>query len=440
MGNQDNIKYHNNERTEEVQDLIDRMPTRFGIIVGSIVLVITSLLLLFGYIVRYPDIVSGQIVVNTSVSPIKLVAASSGKLILRNIKSQDSVKQDYVIAYIQNPAQIDTVLWLYKKIQNYSPNSNQIVKLLNILPPKISLGEITPKYYTFINSLIQLNNLNKNLLFDKQIQSLVHLNEEQDRTLESSKEKLTTSMKLLDYTHKFFVRDSILYIKKVVSEADFDKTNITYLQSKDNYQSTLNSLINSRQQIEQTSEKIKEIEIQKDERYRDVKISLITAYNDLKYNIEVWEQKYLFKSPFNGQIQFLKFWTNNQFVQSGETIFTIIPPSQTPYGQVSLPAIGAGKLKIGQEVIIKLNDFPYTEYGSIEGRVKSISLTTNIEKTDKGLLENYLVTVQFPKGLETNYHKNIDFKFESKGSAEIITKDRRLIERFFDNIKYVLNK
>ena len=59
-------KYHGNERTEEVRDIIDRMPTKFGFWVTGIVVFIFLLLMLFGWVIRYPDIVKGQLTVNTA--------------------------------------------------------------------------------------------------------------------------------------------------------------------------------------------------------------------------------------------------------------------------------------------------------------------------------------------------------------------------------------
>lgn len=147
-----------------------------------------------------------------------------------------------------------------------------------------------------------------------------------------------------------------------------------------------------------------------------------------------------FRAPFAGKVQFLKFWTNNQFIQSGEPIFTIIPKNDQPVGQLILPIQGAGKVKKGQEVIVKLEDYPYVEYGSIKGRVQSISLTTSTMKTEKGDIETYMITVDFPQQLKTNYGTVLDFKFEAKGTAEIITKDRRLVQRLFDNLKYIMKK
>ena len=97
-------------------------------------------------------------------------------------------------------------------------------------------------------------------------------------------------------------------------------------------------------------------------------------------------------------------------------------------------------MKTGQEVIVKLEDYPYMEYGSITGKVNFISLTSNSVKTSDGDVETYLVTITFPEELNTNYGYRLQSKFEMKGSAEIITNDRRLIQRFFDNIKYIVKK
>ena len=42
-----------------------------------------------------------------------------------------------------------------------------------------------------------------------------------------------------------------------------------------------------------------------------------------------------------------------------------------------------------------------------------------------------MIDVSLPKKLITSYNKKIDFKQEMRGTAEIITEDLRLIERFF---------
>lgn len=77
------------------------------------------------------------------------------------------------------------------------------------------------------------------------------------------------------------------------------------------------------------------------------------------------------------------------------------------------------------------------EYGYIKAKVTNIALVSSPLNTGNAVVDTYLVTLSFPEGFLTNYGSLLKFKYEAKGTAEIITKDRRLIERFFDNLKYI---
>jgi len=426
-------------RTEEVQHIIERMPTNFGYIVTGIVSIIFFLILVFGWLIRYPDVIKGQISINSGMSPIKLIAGTNGKLKLGKLKTGEQIKEGQIIGYIENPTSPYNILFIDSLLKTYKPNSNSIIGIAKKLPSDFSAGELNSKYYTFLNSIQELTNYKVDKLFDKQITSYKKILVEQNYAIRTAQERLRTGENSLKYAHKFFQRDSLLFLKRIISEAEFDKSQMTYNASKDNYQSNLNNLITSRQQAQTTESKIEEIYVQNPEKEKEVMANVVSSYNDLIDNIKIWEQKYLFKAPFEGRLQFLKFWTDNQYVQGGEEVFTVIPKNGYPQGQMTLPANGAGKVKVGQEAIVKLDDYPYNEYGSIKGIVKSISITTNATKTDQGNINNYLVFINFPQKLKTNYGTTLNFKFESKGISEIITNDRRLIERLFDNLKYITN-
>ncbi|WP_448635136.1 hypothetical protein [Pedobacter panaciterrae] len=78
-----------------------------------------------------------------------------------------------------------------------------------------------------------------------------------------------------------------------------------------------------------------------------------------------------------------------------------------------------------------MENYPYQEYGIVEGRVQNISLTPDA----KG---NYYVDVILPKGLKTSHYKSLIFDKELKGKAEIVTQDLRLIERVFYQFRKLL--
>ena len=437
--NDENL-YFPNQRTEEVQHIIDRMPTRFGFWISVIVLFLFTLLVVFGCLVRYPDVVNGQISINANNSPLKLIANSNGKLKLNGIKSMDEVKEGQVLAYIENPTNPTSVIYIDSLLKLFNPNADDILTIRQKLPHNFSLGELNAKYYAFANSLQEFINYKQDKLLDKQTQNYIALLNEQKNAITTATKRVEMAKNSLSYVHKFYSRDSLLFTKKVISEAELDKTQMNYLSSKDGLQNALNNLITAKQAAQQTESKIQELGIQKPEKEKELQIALTSTYNDLVDNIKSWEQKYVFKAPFAGKVQFLKFYNENQFVQAGKPVFTIVPKEEKAFGQVILPAQGSGKIKTGQEVIVKLDNYPYMEYGSITGRINSISLTTNTTKTEKADMETYMVLVDFPNQLKTNYGTKLDFKAEAKGTAEIITNDRRLIQRLFDNLKYVIKK
>jgi len=429
-----------NERTEEVQYIIERMPVRFGFWITMIVFFLFILIMIFGWVIRYPDIVQGQITINANSSPLKLIANTNGRLKLDGIKSMSEVKRGKIIAYLENTTDPKSVDFIDSLIKLYNPNSDNIINLYQKLPKNFSLGELNIKYYAFSSALQQFLNYKQDHLYEKQGESLLEILEEQKNAISSANERIVMSSKTLGYMHKFYSRDSILFEKKVISEAELDKTQMSYISSKDEYQNAINNLTNAKQQMQQTQSKLQELGIVKPEKEKELRMALISCYNDLVDNIKGWQQKYVLRSPFDGKVQFLKFYHENQFVQNGEQVFTIIPKHDGVLGQVVVASLGSGKIKKGQEVIVKLDNYPYNEYGSVKGTVNSISLTTSTVKTEKDEKETYQVYVDFPDQLKTNYGTRLAFRAEAKGVAEIITDDRRLIERLFDNLKYILKK
>lgn len=107
------------------------------------------------------------------------------------------------------------------------------------------------------------------------------------------------------------------------------------------------------------------------------------------------------------------------------------PRLQTPIiGRINLPVKYFGKLAVGQKVNIKLEDFPSNEYGFIHGRIK------NIASAPKN--GNYLVEVEILQNMTTSFGIPLKLNQEMKGSAEIITENLRLIQRFINPVKSLL--
>jgi multidrug resistance efflux pump len=438
--NQENLRKNKeslSKRSEEINDIVDRMPMAFGHWVAMAVVVFAGLLILFGWIIKYPDTVTGLIKINSGAAPVKLVANTSGNIHLHAFQAQDEVIKGEYIAVIENSALTEDVQKMAALIKDFHPTEKPFLNKQADFPEKVSLGELNMKYYTFLSALKNQCDYEKENVFEKRKISLnddirwkKEIEEESGKLLAIVKQKLEISRKWLD-KYASLNKDEI-----VTYEYELDRSKNEYLLSQQEEQNLQKEIASIRMQITENQNLLNQIQVEQQEKERQLQLDLLASYHDLSDNIKVWEQKYIFKAPFDGRVEHLKFLTENQFVQAGEEVFGIVPKETNVFGQVLLPANGAGKVKQGSKVTVKLDNYPYLEYGSIEGVVGSISLLSQPQRSEQNTIETYLLIVDLPKGLKTNYGEVLDFQHEIGGTADIIVKERRLIERLFDNLKY----
>lgn len=181
-------------------------------------------------------------------------------------------------------------------------------------------------------------------------------------------------------------------------------------------------------------QEVLELELKLEETSRVHLQSIREAYEKLKGQVLLWNMEYVLKSPFSGQVTFTKFWSENQYVNKGETVMTVLPNDQGDFvGKIELSAVGAGKVKEGNRVIIRFDNYPFMEFGTIGGNISSISLVPNNEyySAEIALDSNILVS---------NYNITLDFQQNMPGIAEIITDERSLLNRIIDPFKSKIRK
>ena len=165
------------------------------------------------------------------------------------------------------------------------------------------------------------------------------------------------------------------------------------------------------------------------------KQQLDKAHSALNNELLLWEKQFLIKSPIRGRVAVFDIWNQYQNVDVGETLFTVVPNDlEGIIGRATLPIRNSGKVKIGQRVIIKLANYPFEEWGSLEGEIKNIS-----EVPKQGEEAFYTLYIKL-EGLTTTYNKQIDFKPEMQGTAEIVIEELTILQRIFYQLRKAFNK
>ncbi len=419
------------ERSEEVQSIIDRMPTQTSIYAAIITIILIAIIFTIGFIVRYHDTVDGQISITALTAPVRLVSSNNGRLHLLK-EDGNTVTKGTVISYIYSSTDyrdantVDSII-----------NSCDITKISEIpLNEQLELGEISPAYSNFYKAHQQYHYFMSSNTYGIRCNSLRSQIEMDNKILSNIQNEISIRNEILKISSEQLSKDSIIFVQKAMSEAEYVRQKAEHLTATEAYHNLQTELSSIQSRIKKNTMDIEQLKTEEKETVHRFWLELITGKNELINRIAVWKQNFVTVSPIDGKLEYLDFWRQNSFVQAGQELYSVIPLKNELVGEVMIPSYGSGKVEIGQQVNVKLNNYPYDEFGSIRGVVKSISHITSKIKTERSDMDAYRVIVEFPDGSTTNYGAKLDLNFESKGMAEIITKNRRLIQRLFDNLKY----
>ena len=239
----------------------------------------------------------------------------------------------------------------------------------------------------------------------------------------------------LDYGRRTLERDSLLLSEAVISAADYEATAQNYL-SKQNAQAGFDATLTSTElQIIQSEQQLVELTLQQENETAEYERALEQSRQQLAAQIAQWRQQYVLEAPVAGRVTLVNYWSGNQHVAVGDKLASIVPDGATEViGRLQVPSAGFGKVKVGQGVNVKLNGYPYMEFGVLRGRIRSLSAVPEQIQTQSGTAIAYTAEVIFPDGMTTSYRRELPMIQRMDGTAEIVTEDMRLIERFIQPV------
>jgi HlyD family secretion protein len=422
-------------RSEEVQEILGRPPRwiiRWGV---TVIFTVIAGLFVGSYFFKYPEVITAPIVVTTENLPVGVVAKTTGRIDVLLVKEKQTAQKDQLLAVVENPASTADVLDLMKLLDNFHPANDSPDE--NNWPTSLQLGMVQSTYSSFLKAREDYRYFLQTDYHHKKIKVIEKQIAVQKNMLTQSRKQLSIMREQLTIADKLFEVDSIQAAQRLIAPIEYEKAKSTQLQSRRDYENAKTNLETQKMNILQLEQAIFDLEQQRTEQFSQLKVALVNAYDQLQAQLKTWEQTYLFHSPIDGTVTFTKYWQPNQNVMSGEALLTIVPGDSTRItGKIYLPPQGAGKVKVGQTVNVKFDNFPYMEYGMVKVVVKSIALVPILQND----VRNYVLEVDFPESLTTNYGEILAFSQEMQGVAEIITDDLRLLDRFLNPIRALIEK
>jgi hemolysin D len=228
--------------------------------------------------------------------------------------------------------------------------------------------------------------------------------------------------------------------------------NLRLAEEQNRYQATMNQL---KSDIKQAKLRLQEEEnsyqsllkagklaiLKNQEQLKDIEAQVAALQSQIAQtqsqiaSIKIQMQQRILRSPVDGVIFELPFGKPGEVVQPGQRIAQIAPQNTGVVLKANMPIQDSGFLKVGMPVKIKFDAYPYQEYGIIQGKVTWVSPDSKVQQTPQGNIENYELEITLDKQYVQNGEKRITLTPGQTASAEVIIRQRRVIDFVLDPFK-----
>lgn len=413
-------------KSEQMNEMLSNPPSWIVRSGNGVFLIVLLVVFALAWFIRYPDELVGEVFVTSSQPPIELSNQSYVQLKSLNVAENQHVKSGDLIAQFDIQAESEDIHLAKKYLNQLEVFNGQFQKQLPVFNQPLKLGAFQEQWTTLLSKIVEWNSEHAENMVQQELASIQREISFREQLQAISAKRINLSEGEYELMQQQVASSERLAEQNAISKQTLTQDKRIHNQALQSVQSqkeqlvqnliTLNSLRKERFRLVHDS-KLKELRLSS-----EIQISL----SALKNGFQTWEKNAVWIAPCSGKVMFNKLLQVHRFYKANEASIVIVPEGSGYSALATISSAGAGKVKIGQKAFIELTDFPKTEFGMLEGK---ISRMTQLDKAGK-----YEVIIYLPNQLKTTYRKDIPPKAHLKGKVKIITKDKRLLERFFEQL------
>lgn len=191
-----------------------------------------------------------------------------------------------------------------------------------------------------------------------------------------------------------FLLKKKLFIKKIISQMEYleNEKELLEINRVITIKNAEYQLIKS--QEKKLNENLDTLEKQKKlewhDKYKQYESELLIYSQNLNH-AQKRQQLKIVRSPVTGTVQQITNYTLGSSLQPSQQVMTIIPDNQHNIAEVNILNKDIGFIHVGQKAMIKIDAFPYTRYGTLEGNITNIA-KDSIQHEQLGLV--YPATIE----------------------------------------------
>ena len=248
-------------------------------------------------------------------------------------------------------------------------------------------------------------------------------NKEVERFIEAKNQGIVSEIQVVEKRDEARERERLLG----QASAENKQAQLRAVEQQESYQSLIHSgdiaVLRGKEQLKEIEQQILTLNSQ-------IK-SNQSKLDGLNYQLE----QRVVKSPVDGSIFQLPAQETGTVIEPGGLVAEIAPQESPLILKAQMIPTESGSLEQGMPVKMKFDAYPFQDYGVVEGQLVRISPTTKMVDTPQGKAESYELEVKLDRDYIQAKNKRVDLRAGQTATAEVIVRQRRLIDFVLDPFK-----
>ena len=381
------------------------------------------LLFVVGWVVEYPDVVPARVTLLSENPPVRVVPRYDGRLQELLVADGTEVSVGQVVAVLENPADLHDVQQLQTALNASDPN----------LPTEGSFGTLRAPLDEARRRQRDLNFFQTENPLRQQLETLRNQKLAAELSQVSADRGLRAAFEELDLLAEALERDSSLIAEGVRAPEVLTERRQRAAQLRREVEALRRQQEIAGSRALDAEAQILALKRRTDLTETDRRSERDAALGQLRAAVDAWMDRYVLRAPVAGRVRYgAQLTAEQQFARAGEELLTILPKNETPevHGRAEVPLAGYGKVAPGMRVAVRLDAYPYREFGTLNGTVADLAEVPDGDR--------YRATVDFTEPLVTTHGDTLPYLPELSGTGRIITRDRRFLQRIYEQLTGVL--
>jgi len=417
-------------------EVIPKWLYRSGI---SAVGIVTLLLLALAALIKYPDVTSSVGIMTSETPPIEHKTNATGIIDSIYVGHKSHVVAGDKILLIKSACDPEEIEIIDSFIEEFESVKRPTDYPALTFPGDLHLGDLQSDYvafrvnfFSFLDEIEETYSRQKVEILESEIRNLNQLN----AVLEKQQSLYD---KEFDLAKKEHARNKTLKSANVISDQDMEKADKDLITLEKQLTSIETSKIENKIRQASLELEIKELLRREAELDNGNLLRLRGSASSLKQSVRNWKEKYVVTAKISGQVLLSPGIARKSKIDENEYVASVVPidGSSENYIRALAPSHEIGKLKVNSKVIVRVDGYPYKQYGSVIAKIAAVA---SIPKEDREGKSFYEVRIDLPPEIVTNYDIKIPFRPNTKVIAEIVNDDKTILERIFQDFLGLINQ